>query len=1047
MRTPQEENSLKKAACGFFWGKSVKLTRIALSNPVAVIAAILMVAVMGSVALTSLPIQMIPDVQRAFIQINTGWRAAAPEEVESEIIEPQEDMLRGIPGLEKMESSAGRGSANINLMFAVGTDLQRALIEVINRLNQVPRYPNDVTEPRIFAGQDSFGAQIAWFSFTPVPGNTRPMASYEDFIREVVQARIERVPGISNSNAYGGRANEVRITFDPYQAAALNIDIPTLASLTGNNNDTSGGFSDVGRRQYTLRYAGKYDLSEFGEMVLDWRGGNPVRLRDIATIEVTMRDASGFLMANGEDSIAIDAQVEQGVNVLEVMTELKSAIEELKEGPLARAGLQVQQAYDESTYIEDSIAMLRTNLLLGIGLAVAVLWWFMRRFRATFMVAIAIPVSLLTGFIIMQITGRTLNMISLAGLAFATGMVLDAAIVVLENIVRIREKGTDSETAALQGSGQVWGALMASTATTVVIFLPIVILKDVSGQLFADLALVLSVAVSASLIIAVTIIPTAAAKWLKDISLDDPHTAWWDQITATVMRLTDSRKTRHALIVGLFTGATALTWLLLPPADYLPEGKQGWVFAFILPPPGQSVTTARNEFANPVVERLAPYLEEDADPKVNNYFMGMFGNFAFAGARMEDPDEADAFIDSLNSEILSGFPDTMAFASQWGIFDRLGGGSNIELNIQSRDMDAMLAAARVGMELVNQHLPGAQARPVPGVDFAEPELRFIPNERRITEAGWNRRQVSTVMRALGDGVFVGDYFDGDNRMDIILRAPEWTSPEQLAATPLATPAGGIQSVDQLVRMQRTAGPNQIRRVDRRRAVTLSITPPADVSLEESIGLLQQFVEPELLKMLPEDGEISYYGSADDLDIALANMSRSFVLAIIVLYLLMSGLFRSFRDSLLVIAALPLATVGGVILLRIMALPMDLLTMIGFITLLGLVVNNAILLVHQTRIAEREGLHRRSAVEQAVRRRLRPILMSTLTSLFGMLPLLLIPGPGTEVYQGLAAVIVGGMSVSTIFTLVFLPSLLRLGETAVAVENAPIQGAQPAGVTP
>ena len=190
---------------------------------------------LGTLAMVSLPIQMIPDVQQPFIQINTGWRSAAPEEVESEIIERQEDALRGIPGLEKMDSSASRGNGNINLMFSIDTELQRALIEVINRLNQVPRYPNDVTEPRIYAGQDSFGAQIAWFALTRVPGNERPMASYEDFVREVVRARIERVPGVSRSNAYGGRANEVRITFDPYQAAALGIDIPTLAGLTGNN--------------------------------------------------------------------------------------------------------------------------------------------------------------------------------------------------------------------------------------------------------------------------------------------------------------------------------------------------------------------------------------------------------------------------------------------------------------------------------------------------------------------------------------------------------------------------------------------------------------------------------------------------------------------------------------------------------------------------------------------------------------------------------------------------------------------------------------------
>jgi multidrug efflux pump subunit AcrB len=997
----------------------MKLTRISISNPVAVIAAVLLTLLFGGIGLGNLPVQMIPDVQRSFIQINTGWRTAAPEEVESEILEPQEDALRGLPGLEKMTSTASRGNGSISLMFAIGTDLQRSLIEVINRLNQVARYPQDVTEPRIFAGQDSYGASIAWFSLVPAEGNTRPMASYSDFVREVIQARVERVPGISNSNAYGGRDNEVRITFDPYAAAALGIEIPSLAALTGNHNDTSGGFSNVGRRQYTLRYAGQYDLPDFGEMVLEWRGGNPVRLRDIATVDVAMRDPNGFMLEGGKESIAFDAQVEKGVNVLEVMDELKLAIEELRTGPLKRAGLEIIQAYDESVYIEDSIAMLRTNLLLGIALAIGVLWWFLRKFRATCVVALAIPISLFSGFLVMQLTGRTLNVISLAGLAFATGMVLDAAIVVLENIVRLREKGEQPEKAAMSGATQVWLALMASTATTVVIFLPILFLQDVSGQLFADLALVLSVAVIASLIIAVTVIPTAASKWLKHVNMDDPHNNWWDELTASIMTVTDGERRRRILIAVLFFSATLLTWLLIPPADYLPKGKQGWVFAFIMLPPGQSVNAGQEEFADVVTARI--------EPQLNHFFMGTFGSDAFAGGSTVDPNDSDEFVDLLNNEVFAGFPDTMAFAAHWGIFDRVGGGGDIELNIQSRDMDAMLSAARAGLGLVAQYLPDAQTRPVPGVDFAEPELRLVPDERRITEAGWDRRQMSTVVRALGDGVYVGDYFDGDRRMDVVLRAPEWRSPEQLAATPLSTPANGIQPLDQLVSLERTAGPRQIRRVDRRRALTLQITPPPGLSLEETLQVLRTEVEPELRTYLPDDGEITYYGSADDLSVALGSMARSFTLAIMVLYLLMSGLFRSFVDSLLVIAALPLATVGGVALLRILNLPMDLLTMIGFITLLGLVVNNAILLVHQTRVAERAGLERRAAVEQAVRRRLRPILMSTMTSLFGMLPLLLIPGPGTEVYRGLAAVIVGGMAVSSVFTLIFLPSLLRLGE--------------------
>ncbi|MEM7282520.1 MAG: efflux RND transporter permease subunit, partial [Pseudomonadota bacterium] len=864
----------------------MNLTRLSLSNPVAVVAAILMVLLLGTVGLSRLPIQMIPDVERPFIQINTGWRAAAPEEVESDIIEPQEDVLRGVPGLEKMVASASRGNASISLTFRPDMDLQRALIEVMNRLNQVPRYPNDVTEPRIYAGQDQFGAAIAWFSLKPVPGNTRPMASYSDFVEEVVQARIERVPGVANSNAYGGRPNEVRITFDPYEAAALGVDIPTVSGLTGNNNDTSGGFTDVGRRQYTLRFNGKYNLDEFGDMVLDWRGGNPIKLRDIASVEVSMRDPAGFLLKDGFDSIAFDAQVEKGVNVLNVMEDLKEAIEELKNGAVARAGLEIDQDYDETIYIKSSIAMLRTNLLIGIALAIAVLWWFLRRFRATLMVAVTIPICLFMAFLVMQISGRTLNMISLAGLAFAMGMVLDAAIVVLENIVRLREKKVPSEEAANRGVSQVWGALLASTATTVAIFLPIIFQKDVSGQLFADLAIAITIAIITSLFVAVSVIPTAAANWLRNVSLEDNHEHWWRIGTKRIMSLTDGVNSRRVIIVTTFAIATSLSWYLLPSASYLPEGKQSWIFTFVQPPPGQSVTAAKTEFADEVTRRLAGYLQDDGDPHLSSYFGGVFGNFGFYGFDVTDPARVDEFLDILNGQVFAGFPDTMAFSNRMGVFERLSGGGDIEINIQSRDMDSVLSAANSGLGAVSQL--GLQARPIPGVDFAEPELRLIPDERRITEAGWNRQEMSIIARALGDGVFVGDYFDGDRTLDIVLRATPWQSPEQLAATPLATPNGGIQLVGELMRMERTAGPAQIRRVDRRRAVTLSVRPPEDQALDDVIGQLKQTVEPQLLQQLPEDGEISYYGSAANLDIALENMAQSFIFAVAILFLLVSA---------------------------------------------------------------------------------------------------------------------------------------------------------------
>ncbi len=1009
----------------------MNLTRAVLSNPVAGAVAVLLVLLFGALALTSIPVQMIPTVVIPRISIQTPWRASAPEEVESEILEAQEDVLRGVPGVDKMESSAGPGEGSITLTFNPGVSVDRALVEVINRLNQVQRYPVDAGEPRVMVGASNVDLAIAWLSLSTTASNQNDIAGYQDFVEEVIQTRLERIVGVSRTIVFGERASEIRISFDPYKAAALGVELPMLAALSADNTDISAGFSDVGRRQYTVRYAGRYDIEDFGDLVLTWRDGNPVRLSDIATVERRLVDQTELLIQSGGSALAIGVIPEEGVNMLDVMGEIKSTIAELQAGPLAREGLVMTQVYDVTEYIQQSISMLAMNLVLGIALGIAVLWWFLRRVRATFVVAIAIPVSLFGSFIALDLGGRTLNVISLAALAFAMGLVLDASIIVLENIVRLRENGLSRLEAAREGAEQVWGALLASTITTVAIFLPILFLNDFAGQLFADLAFAISVAIVLSLVIAVALIPAAANSLLHHVNAEDPHESWWEGITGLVMRATDTSRRRYLWIVGLVLGSTLVTWTLKPPADYLPDGNQNFVFAFILPPPGQSLEAARTEYLEVVRDRLEPYLEKRQQPFIKSYFIGITPRFGFMAASADDVDRIGDLLGLLNGEALSGIPDTLAFANRVSIFAWFQGGREIEVNIQSSDIDSILEATRTGMALIGEALPGARVRPNPGDRLAQPELRLIPDERHIVEAGWDRSTMSRVARALGDGLFVGEYFDGVRKRDIVVRGPEWEDPEELATIPLATPLRGTVPVGSLMRVERTVGPDEIRRVDQRRTITLQVTPPADISLEESIATLRDLVEPALLAALPDDGEIRYYGSADNLQEALTNMGRSFALAITILYLLISALFRSFRDSLLVVLVIPLATVGGVVGLRLINLltfqPMDLLTMIGFITLLGLVVNNAILLVHQTRCAEREGESRREAVRQSVRVRLRPILMSTLTSLFGMLPLLLVPGAGTEIYRGMAAVIVGGMTVSTLFTLLLLPSLLRIGE--------------------
>ena len=1007
----------------------MNLTRPALGNPVATLVAVLLILLFGVISLMRLPVQLTPRVERPQITISTNWRAAAPEEVEAEIIERQEKVLRGLPGMTEMLSLAQRGQARVTVTFAVGADLQRGLLEVLNRLNRVSRYPDDANEP-VLSTVGERSRPIAWFIIRPLPGNDRDIVSYLDFVQEVVQTRLERVPGVAQAGVRGGRRQEIRISFDPYKAAGLGIELPVVARLAGGNEDVSAGYSDVGKRRYTLRYTGAFDVDELDNLVLEWRAGKPVLLRDIARVERQMVDRNSFVIHKGGAAIAVNAHRESGVNVLEVMEGLKTAITELEEGPIRRAGLSIEQVYDETVYINRSIRMLAGNLALGMILAIGVLWWFLRRLRATLVVAVSIPISLTASLIVLEASGHTINVISLAGLAFAVGMVLDAAIVVLENIVRLREGGMAGDAAAQQGADQVRGALIASTATTVAIFLPVVFLADEAGQLFADLALAISVAVITSLLVALTVIPAAARSWLPYSSMEDRHERWWDRVTGRIMSLTDTPFMRYGWVGILIVVPLTLTMLLLPKADYLPSGNRNLVFAFIQPPPGINISHLEEEMGRVVADRLAPYVNGEAEPGIRHYFFVAHRGGVFMGAHAEDSSRVDELLPVIKDAI-RGFPDTLAFARRASLFGGFGGGRSVEMNLQGRNVESLMEVAREAVSLIEAALPGATVRALPGLELAEPELRLIPRERRIAEAGWDRAVMAQLARSLGNGLYVGDYFDGEKRLDITLRVEQWSMPEDLAAIPLATPGAGVLPVAELLEVVRTAGPNQIRRLDRRRTVTLQITPPEGISLEESIATLKTSVEPQILDLLPEDGFIAYTGTADKLQSALRSMSGSFLLAVVILYLLMSALFRSFRDSLLVLLALPLATVGGVISLNLVNLftfqPMDLLTMIGFIILLGIVVNNAILLVYQARAAERQGESRREATRQAIRIRLRPILMGTLTTVFGMLPLLLMPGAGTELYRGLAAVIVGGMLVSTAFTLLLLPAVLRVGE--------------------
>ncbi|MGI9222987.1 MAG: efflux RND transporter permease subunit [Woeseiaceae bacterium] len=1008
----------------------MNLTDLSTRHWPSVAVAVALTGLFGLLSIAALPIQLLPSIEQPQVSIANFWRAAAPEEMESSIVEPQESVLRNTPGVTTLNSFISRGAGFVTLTFDVGTDIQDAKLDVINNLNQAPPRPADAVEPSVFAGGGQQAPPAASLLIRVLPHNpNKDLASYQQLIDEYVEPRLAQIPGVSQVNLAGEQPREMQIAFDPYRAAALGIRINDIIATLSRATDSSGGFADVGRRQYTVRFVGQFEPHELNELIVGWSDDRPIYLSEVADVDIVPRKLDGFTLRNGYPAYYITLQRAFDANTVTILDEVNLAITELNAGPLAEAGLEMDLSFDASVHIRRAISLVRSNLGIGLLLAVGVLYFLMRSRRATFLVTATVPLSLLVAFVALRLFDKSLNVISLAGLAFSVGLVMDAAIVTLENIVRCRQSGLELKEAVAEGTRQISGALFASTVTSVAIFVPVLFMTGIEGQLFQDLALTIAVAVSASFVIAITVLPVAASFLLRHEN-DDPCQHWWARITDLVMRLTRTPMLCRAWIVAILGGSMLAIVLLMPKANLLPQAPSDSLNAFFITPPGGTIDVLRTEVAGPIVERLRPYMEHEKEPYIRGYNLSSFGAFNGMFVYPQDPARIEEMIDIVRNEVLIDLPDTQSFVQRSSLLNfGFDGGRAINVDLQGPDINVLAQVATQAMPIVSAAVPGAQVRPIPGLAIAEPELQLVPDDRRITAAGLDRATVANIVRAVTSGTFVGEYFDGNERMDMILKGPTWTSPDELASTPIATPLAGIQSLGELTEIQRTVGPSQLQRVNGQRTLTLSVTPPAEVTVQEALDSLRDVAGPQLRDIMPADVSLAYRGTADRLEQAFEKMAVNLATAAVVLFLILAAMFRSLRDATLVMLSMPLAIAGGVAALRILNLvtiqAMDLLTMIGFLILLGLVVNNAILLVMQARNGIRKGLDRTAAVAEAVRVRARPIYLSTLTSIFGMLPLMVIPGVGSQIYRGLATVIIGGMFVSAIFTLILMPSILRL----------------------
>ena len=1101
-----------------------RLIELAVRQPITVTVGVILAVLAGLIAGTRVPVQMTPTVDSVVVSIRTAWENASAAEIESDVIEQQEDRLGDLDGLVSMTSVSQAGSGQIRLEFRTGTDIDSAIAEVDQKLSEVPGYPTGVDEPEIEGVDPESVDYIAWIGLSSTDPEFDATTLF-DFMDRRIRPRLERIPGVSEVGVRGAREAEVQILVDPQRLAQRGITYTQLVdAISLTNENYSGGLIPDGKNDIRVRSVGRFhDPDTVGEMVIRRDEAGPVYLRDVAEIRLGYKEMNDWVRARGVRMPFFNFQLQQGANLLATMNAIQAEVDRLNApgGLLEQHAksigidgtLELVQTYDASSYVEDAIKLVQSNIYVGGALAVFTLLLFLRSLRTIGIIGIAIPISVIASLTILVGLGRSINIISLAGMAFATGMVVDNAIVVIENIFRHLEMGKPARRAALDGTREVAGAVVASTATTLVVFFPILMIEDSAGQLFRDIALAIMAAVGISLIVSVTVIPSAAALVLgKKSPKSNPPRARREPTTklgrafasfrsrvakladlptivaSLVGTLTRTWKRRLAVIAIFAGGTVAGIAALVPPLDYLPTGNRNIVFGILIPPPGYNLdqlselgdrieATVRpswevtdDKFALEDDLRGGPSPEEDqrtpvvtADgrevlpPALEQYFLVAFDGMVFHVAIAEDAERVSDVLALFNSAASgANAPDVFSFAFQFPLF-RNGGrtGSAIKIDLMGDDLDAVNSSAgSLFMALMQEFGPGTVQPDPPNFALPSPELRVTPDDERLRDLDMVRRDIGLAVAANGDGLVLPRQFQvGSELKDLKIISPAAFMDDPIGAllnAPIATPTGAIVDIESVASVERIREPDRIRHVDRLRAVTLQFTPPRGMPLEEAIARVDMITAKMRADGAIADGvEVQQAGSAGKLnDIRTAllgdgtlfgTLTSSLFLAFFVVYLVLAVLFQSWTYPMVIMISVPLATLGGFLGLaavhawsvRDPYMPvqnLDVLTILGFVILAGVVVNNAILIVHQSLNfigGDEDGtvLGPQEAIREAVRSRVRPILMSTLTSVGGMLPLVLMPGSGSELYRGLGAVVVGGLALSTVFTLVLVPVVL------------------------
>jgi HAE1 family hydrophobic/amphiphilic exporter-1 len=1016
----------------------MNLPRATVNRPVLTTMITLIVVVLGVASLSRLRIDLLPAVELPTVTVSTSYEGASPEVMERLVTQTIEEIVATVPGVEEMTSTSSEGSSRVRVTFVWGTDIDAAATEVRARLeDEADELPDEVMRP-----------QVRKFDVNSFPvvllgiGSTLNPVELTTLIEEQVRYRFARVPGVAQVDMWGGYTREVRVELDPGRVRALGLPLnQVLQAIRDANLDLPAGEIEAGRYEVTLRAPAEFrSVEEIGETVVATRNGDPVTLAQVAEINDTYEELRRLVRVNGQLGLRMAIRKQADANTVEVSSAILREIERVNRD---YPQIDVFPVINQGNFIERSIRNVATSVLYGGGLAVLVLFFFLRNLRSTIVISLAIPISVIATFTLIYFAGFTLNLMTLGGLALGVGMMVDSSIVVLENIYRRhREEGLPPAEAAVAGAVEVGPAIVASTLTTLVIFLPVVFIQGVSGVLFSELAYVIVFSLICSLVVSLSLVPMLASKLLRS---EDAHA---DQRSALAVRLDDAFGrfdsgykdllravlTRRLVTIGAAALALGASLLLLPRigTEFMPPSDEGEVRIS-----GEMEIGTRLG----IVDRQTRLIEEaviDAVPERVAWVTSVGG-----GGR--DPDDAStgeirlslvpsAERERSNTEIAEDLRQrlegtipgmtirTRAPQGQFLLDRIIGGDEGLTVEIRGFELDTLAALSASAFEAV-ESVPGVTDLDM-SLDAGVPQEELRVDRAKAADVGVSVRDIVEALEIAVAGARAGEYRTRGNSYRILVQLADARSLslDEVLDLTVRSESGEDVALRNLVTTASGRGPTIIERKDQQRYVTVT----ANIAGRD-LGSVAADVEAALAAIpRPAGYELSLAGNVEEQRKASRELTLSLVLALVLVYMVLACQYESLRDPLIVMISVPLAAIGVVLMLFITGTTLNIQSYIGCIMLGGIVVNNAILLVDQSgQLRRREGLPTDEAAAEAGRRRLRPILMTSLTTMLGLAPLALGIGEGADAQAPLARAVIGGLASSMLTTLVVIPAVYSL----------------------